>query len=85
MYFPSDVVFSYAAFVVFINLCYYESYYAPVLSIFVFLPQIIRNVRVKNGGDGNFDYYLVLGYLATRYLSYLHERACPGNGFRIKA
>jgi hypothetical protein len=52
--------------------------------MFILLPQIVRNVRFGNGGDGEFDYWYVIGFLSTRNFIVLYENICPQNYLRIK-
>jgi hypothetical protein len=55
----------------------YYWWYTLIISLFIFVPQIVRNVRKGHGGDDNFMYSYVLGYLGIRYMLFFYDNACP--------
>ncbi len=77
-------VISYEGFVLLKAFFEYEWWLILFTSCLVFVPQIVRNARCGHGGDNGFNYWYILGFLATRALLTLYEHACPANYLKIK-
>lgn len=52
------------------------------LQAFIFLPQIIHNVR--KGNNPQFYYYFILGVLGMRVILPVYYRGCPDNIYMIQ-
>ena len=52
-----------------------------ILRNLLLLPQIVHNVRL--GQKPNFNPFYLFGYIGSRLLVPLYERACPENRFRL--
>jgi transmembrane E3 ubiquitin-protein ligase len=67
----------------YLTLTYFFAYdpWMILLRNLLLLPQIVHNVRL--GQKPNFNPYYIFGFIGSRLLVPLYERACPENRFKL--
>lgn len=67
----------------YLTLTYFFAYdwWMIILRNLLLLPQIVHNVRL--GQKPHFNVYYLFGYIGSRLLVPLYERACPDNRFKL--
>lgn len=67
----------------YLTLTYFFAYdwWMILLRNLLLLPQIVHNVRL--GQKPHFNVYYLFGYIGSRLLVPLYERACPENRFKL--